>query len=92
MSDLMRQLAGIGHLSVLIEGGGEVAASALEDRVVDKVLFFYAPKIIGGRGAVGSIGGLGAETVASSISLDKTRVRRFGTDIAVEGYVVYPPV
>ncbi|MGC8863802.1 MAG: bifunctional diaminohydroxyphosphoribosylaminopyrimidine deaminase/5-amino-6-(5-phosphoribosylamino)uracil reductase RibD, partial [Armatimonadota bacterium] len=49
MADLMRRLAEMGCLSVLIEGGGELAASALEDRVVDKVIYFYAPKIIGGR-------------------------------------------
>ena len=91
MADLMRQLAEMGHLSVLIEGGGEVAASALEEKIVDKVLFFYAPKIIGGRDAVSAIGGVGAETVAASIGLERTRIRRFGDDIAVEGYVVYPP-
>ncbi len=90
LSDLMRQLAAMGHLSVLIEGGGEAAASALEEKVVDKAIFFYAPRIIGGRDAVCSIGGLGAATVAGSIGLERTRVRRFGADMAVEGYVVYP--
>lgn len=90
IADLMRQLAGLGCLSVLIEGGGEVAASALEEKVVDKVVFFYAPKIIGGRAAVSSIGGLGAEDIASSLTLDRVKVRRSGDDIAVEGYVVYP--
>jgi diaminohydroxyphosphoribosylaminopyrimidine deaminase/5-amino-6-(5-phosphoribosylamino)uracil reductase len=90
IADLMRQLGELGHLSVLIEGGGEIAASALEERVVDKVVFFYAPKIIGGRGAVSAIGGLGAEDIASSITLDRVKVRRFGGDIMVEGYVVYP--
>ncbi len=90
IADLMRQLGDSGHLSVMIEGGGEVAAAALEERVVDKVVFFYAPKIIGGRDSVSSIGGLGAETVASAVRLDRIRVRRFGDDIAVEGYVGYP--
>ena len=90
MADLMLQLAAMEHLSVLIEGGGEVAASALEEKVVDKAIFFYAPRIIGGRDAVCSVGGLGAETVAGSIGLERTRIRRFGDDIAVEGYVVYP--
>lgn len=90
ITDLMRQLAQLGHLSVLIEGGGDVAASALQERVVDKVLYFYAPRIIGGRDSVDSVGGLGAETVASAIKLDRMRVRRFGDDLAVEGYVVYP--
>lgn len=90
IADLMRQLADMGHLSVLIEGGGEVAAAALEERVVDKALFFYAPRIIGGGEAIGAIGGTGAETVAGSVGLDRTRIRRFGSDIAVEGYIVYP--
>ena len=88
--DLMKQLGDMGCLSVLIEGGGEVAASALQERVVDKVLYFYAPKIIGGRDAVPSVAGIGAETVASAVRLDKIKVRRFGDDMAVEGYVVYP--
>lgn len=90
LADLMRQLAELGHLSVLIEGGGEVAASALQERIVDKVVFFYAPKIIGGREAVSAIGGTGARDVASSITLNRLRVRRLGEDFVVEGYVSYP--
>lgn len=87
MRDLMLQLGKLGYLSVLIEGGGEVAASALAEGVVDKVLYFYAPKIIGGCDAIGSVGALGIDTVASSVKLSRIRVRRFGDDIAVEGYV-----
>jgi len=87
--DLMRKLAELGNLSVLIEGGGEVAASALEEHVVDKVLYFHAPRIIGGRDAVPSVGGLGAELVSESVSLRDMKIRRFGRDVAVEGYVEY---
>jgi len=90
IADLMRQLGEMGHLSVLIEGGSEIAAAALEERVVDKLIYFYAPRIIGGKSAVGAVGGIGAENIASSISLERIRLRRFGQDIAVEGYVVYP--
>lgn len=90
--ELMVQLGKLGYLSVLIEGGGEVAASALNERVVDKVLYFYAPKIIGGVDARPSVGGYGAETIAQAIKLDRIRVKRFGDDIAVEGYVIYPEV
>jgi diaminohydroxyphosphoribosylaminopyrimidine deaminase/5-amino-6-(5-phosphoribosylamino)uracil reductase len=88
MADLMRQLGEMGCPSVMIEGGGEVAASALAERVVDKVVFFYAPKIIGGREAVPAVGGEGAANVASSIKLDRITLRRFGEDFVVEGYVV----
>lgn len=87
---LMSQLAELGHTSTLIEGGSEVAAQALQEKIVDKVMFFYAPKIIGGRGAVGSIGGLGAEFVAGSIRVDRIKTRRFGDDLMITGYVVYP--
>ncbi len=90
VADLMRQLAELGHLSVLIEGGGEVAARALEERVVDKIAFFFAPKIIGGRDAVTSIAGPGVEKVADAIGVERIKVRRTGGDIMVEGYVVYP--
>ncbi len=90
MKDMLTQLGEMGCLSVLIEGGGEVAASALEERVVDKVVYFYAPKIIGGRDAVPSVGGLGAENVASSVILENVKIRRFGQDIAIEGFVAYP--
>lgn len=90
IADLIAQLGEMGCLSVLIEGGGEVAASAFTERVIDKVIYFYSPKIIGGRDAVSSVGGLGAEDVQSSIRLNNTKIRRFGEDFAVEGYVVYP--
>ncbi len=88
IADLMRKLADLGCLSVLMEGGGDAAASALAERVVDKVIYFYAPKIIGGRDAVSAVGGEGAVDVASAIRLDRIKLRRFGEDIAVEGYVV----
>ncbi|MHB9037871.1 MAG: bifunctional diaminohydroxyphosphoribosylaminopyrimidine deaminase/5-amino-6-(5-phosphoribosylamino)uracil reductase RibD [Armatimonadota bacterium] len=90
LATLMRELGELGCLSVLIEGGGDVAAAALEERLVDKVLYFHAPIIIGGRDSVDSVGGIGAESISSAIKLDRIRVRRFGDDIAVEGYVVYP--
>lgn len=89
MRELMRELGSLGYLSVLIEGGGEVAASALDERIVDKVLYFYAPRIIGGREAVPAVGGLGCADVASSIRVEHIRTRRLGEDILVEGYVRY---
>jgi diaminohydroxyphosphoribosylaminopyrimidine deaminase/5-amino-6-(5-phosphoribosylamino)uracil reductase len=55
--------------------------------VVDKILFFYAPRIIGGREAVSAVGGVGADTVASSIGLERIKTRRFGDDMLIEAYV-----
>ena len=47
---LLRKLAALGIVSVMIEGGAAVAASALKAKIVDKIIFFYAPKFIGGDG------------------------------------------
>ncbi len=87
ISDLMMQLGKLGHLSVLIEGGGETAASALAEGVVDKVIYFYAPKIVGGRDAVPAVGGVGVDTIEAATKLDRIKLRRFGEDFVVEGYV-----
>lgn len=85
IKDLMSHLSGLGYLWVLVEGGAEIAASALEERIVDKVLYFYAPRIIGGRGAIPAVGGSGAERLSQSISIRNAKIRRFGDDIALEG-------
>lgn len=90
IASLMRELARLGHLSVLIEGGAELAASALAERVVDRILFFYAPRIIGGRESVPGVGGEGIESLGSAIQVDRVKIRRMGPDLAVEGHLVYP--
>lgn len=88
--DLLASLAEMGHLSVLIEGGGEVAAAALEERVVDKIVYFYSPKLIGGRNAVTAVAGQGAACVDAAIHLKCMTMRRLGEDIVVEARPVYP--
>lgn len=84
---LMRQLAEKNITSVLIEGGGAVIGSALRAGIVDKVVFFYAPKILGGDDGTPICRGAGAARIESGISLKNLHVRRFGADVMVEGYV-----
>lgn len=83
---LLKKLAAQRIVSVLIEGGAAVAASALKHRVVDKVQFFYAPKIIGGDGRV-MIDGLALGKMAQAIQLKNLSVRKLGDDILVSGYL-----
>ena len=52
MIDLMHELAKREIMTILIEGGGTTHATAFKSGVVDKIMFFVAPKIIGGRDAV----------------------------------------
>ena len=73
--------------SLLVEGGGELAASFLEASAVDKVSFFYAPILIGGRDAVPGIGGSGVAKVADALRLERVKTRRLGDNLYLTGYV-----
>jgi len=84
---LLAQMAEEQLDSLLIEGGGEIAASFLEAEAVDKVSFFYAPILIGGREAVPGIGGGGVERVADALRLKRVEVQRLGEDLYLTGYV-----
>ncbi len=85
---LLRELAKREVTSVLIEGGGETVASALEAGLVDKVYFFIASKIIGGRKATTSVEGEGVEKAGKAIRLKKMSYRKIGDDLLIEGYVI----
>ena len=82
----MSKLAGLGITSVLIEGGATVAASAIKEKIVDKILFFYAAKILGGDGR-GMIDGLGIRSVGKAIPVRHLDVRKSGGDLVVSAYL-----
>ena len=83
---LLRKLADSEIVSVMIEGGATVAASALKAKIVDKVIFFYAPKILGGDGRV-MIDGLGIRRVDRSLRVRHLSFRKSGTDLMASGYL-----
>lgn len=85
-SSLLKRFGEMGWLSVMIEGGGHTASRALRERAVDKVLFFYAPKIIGGEGR-NMIQSLGFREVRQSIKLRNLEVSKIGRDLLISGYV-----
>jgi diaminohydroxyphosphoribosylaminopyrimidine deaminase/5-amino-6-(5-phosphoribosylamino)uracil reductase len=84
---LLRKLAAREIVSVLIEGGAKVAASAIKENMVDKVLFFYAPKIIGGDG-VSMIGDLRLRRIRQAVKLEDFRFAKSGSDLLVTGYLI----
>ena len=74
--------------SVLIEGGGEINASAVAAGIVDKVMCFIAPKLIGGRNAPGPIGGDGFPKLSDVPHLQRIRVTPMSeADFLIEGYL-----
>jgi diaminohydroxyphosphoribosylaminopyrimidine deaminase/5-amino-6-(5-phosphoribosylamino)uracil reductase len=70
----------------MIEGGAAIAAAALRDNAVDKILFFYAPKIIGGDGRA-MVEGLGTRLVKKSLRVRRLQCAKSGDDIVVSGYL-----
>lgn len=83
---LMEALGKIGYLSVMIEGGAEINASALREGIVDKVLLFLAPILIGGKSAPTAVGGDGIEAISQAVRLHDVRIERIDDDLLVEGY------
>ena len=73
--------------SVLVEGGGILFGSLFDCGLVDKVIAFIAPIIIGGAEAKTAVAGRGVDKVADSLKLERVRVERLGDDLAVSGYV-----
>lgn len=83
MADLYQR----GLLSVLWECGGELAAQAIGDRCIQKVLAFIAPKLIGGTTAYSPLGDLGLTQMTEALVLERMRWQTVGTDLLVEGYL-----
>jgi len=83
---LMGRLGSIGITSLLIEGGSRVIASAFSAGIVDKIFFFFAPRILGGDG-VTICSGPGPALMSDSIPVKNVNIQRFGDDIMIEGYI-----
>ncbi len=75
-------------VSVLLEGGAEINGTAFMYHLVDKMLVFLAPLIIGGKDARTPVEGRGIESLREAVRLSEITTQRFGDDILIEGYVV----
>lgn len=84
---LLRRLGGESVTSLVVEGGGEVNASFLEQGLVHRVAFFYAPKIFGGRGARKAVAGSGIRDAGKAVHLKSIEWRRIGVDILMTARV-----
>ncbi len=88
--DLGAVLAWLGRneiAHVLVEGGGLLASSLLEQRLADKVFLTISPKLIGGREAPAFIAGRGADRLADALSIRDVRTFSLGSDVIVEGHL-----
>jgi diaminohydroxyphosphoribosylaminopyrimidine deaminase/5-amino-6-(5-phosphoribosylamino)uracil reductase len=75
--------------SVLLEGGGTLNGAMLQRRLVDKIILFFAPKIIGGKTAPAAFQFEGYERMADAVKLERLSLERFAEDVCLTGYPVY---
>ena len=87
LEKLLKVLAEREITSVLVEGGGILLGSLFDRGLVDKVITFIAPIIIGGEEAKTAVAGKGIDKVVDSFRLERVTVERFGPDVMVSGYV-----
>lgn len=87
---VVADLVARGITSILVEGGGQVAASFLEARLASRIAYFYAPKLIGGVEARTALEGTGVATVACAPRVQHLTIRKLGEDWLMEGDIVYP--
>lgn len=83
LAALLSELGRRGITSLLLEGGAGLAWGFVRAGLVDEVMYFFAPKLIGGANAPGMIGGEGFALMAQALPLGRVRVRRFGEDLCL---------
>lgn len=84
---LLRKLGSENVTNLLVEGGGEVNASFLLGGFAHRVVFFYAPKILGGRNARKAVAGVGVKRLDEIIKLSGLEWRRLGPDLLLTARV-----
>ena len=84
---LLKKLGADNVTSLLVEGGGEVNASFLLGGLAQRVVFFYAPKILGGRDSRKAVAGEGAKSLTEVLQLREVTWRRLGEDLLLTARV-----
>jgi len=87
LRDMFKKLSRMGIGSILVEGGGTLNGSIFDEGLVDKVMFFISPEIIGGKEAISSVMGKGLSRVEKAVKLKEVKLRRIGEDFLIEGYI-----
>lgn len=87
LNSLMSKLGELKIDSILLEGGSDLGFSSLKEGIIDKVLIYIAPKMIGGEKAKGPLGGLGIERLKDAFLLKNIENKRIGNDILISAYI-----
>ena len=84
LKSTLKQLSDMEYTSVLIEGGGKVASSAINEGVVDEVVLFYSPIVLGGDG-ISMISDLAINEVRKAVRLKDVIIKKYGSELMIKG-------
>jgi diaminohydroxyphosphoribosylaminopyrimidine deaminase/5-amino-6-(5-phosphoribosylamino)uracil reductase len=87
LKSCLSRLWEMGIMNLLVEGGSQVNGSFLDEDLIDKLLLFFSPRLIGDRQAPGIFVGTGVSKLQEAIILKEFKTRRIGEDILLEGYL-----
>jgi diaminohydroxyphosphoribosylaminopyrimidine deaminase/5-amino-6-(5-phosphoribosylamino)uracil reductase len=76
-----------GFTSLLMESGGNLNASAVEEGIIDKVTIFITPRIVGGKDALTPVEGGGISLMSEAVELKDIDYKKIGKDLLIEGYL-----
>lgn len=89
LARLMKFLGDLGVTSILVEGGGVLFGSLFDLRLVDKVVAFVAPVLIGGEEARVAVAGRGVDSIRDATRLERVQTRLLGCDVMLTGYTMH---
>ncbi|MGQ0678487.1 MAG: bifunctional diaminohydroxyphosphoribosylaminopyrimidine deaminase/5-amino-6-(5-phosphoribosylamino)uracil reductase RibD [Actinomycetota bacterium] len=88
LPELLERLGSRGIVSMLLEGGATLAGRFAAERLIDKFVFYLAPKLLG-ESPHGLLTGWAAPSIAEATGLKEVTIRRVGPDLRVTAYPVY---
>ena len=87
---IMKKLGDKNITALLIEGGSELAASAINAEIINEIAFYLAPKILGGKHSKPVIGGKDPMNLTDALNLKNTKIRKIGDDFLITGEISKP--
>ena len=84
--ELMQALGSREVTSALVEGGAMILGTLFDQGLVDKVVAFVSPKIIGGKDSLTPVAGIGVDLVDEAIIIDGADMKQVGPDMVITGY------
>lgn len=87
LRDALKKIARLQISNIIVEGGGTLIGSLFDEKLVDRILFFISPKIIGGKEAVSSVMGVGVKRIDQAVALRDLKIRRLAGDVLVSARV-----